>query len=117
MDYRIVNSCRRRPCGTIRFSNSSSIESQVQKRYFTKLLNPFFPQVPDGPTGHLIAHKIEEQMKKAGSIGSEFERMAKIGSVAPDLWMKNATGAPVGPEALLLALERSLAAIGTEKGL
>ena len=37
--------------------------------------------------------------------------MAKIGNVAPDLWMKKATGAPVGPEALLGETEKALAAI------
>ena len=39
-------------------------------------------------------------MDKAGNFGSEFERVARIGAVAPDLWMTQATGAPVGPEAL-----------------
>ncbi len=51
-------------------------------------------------------------MKKAGAIGSEFERMARMGSVTPDLWMKNATGAPVGPEALLAATERAVGVVG-----
>jgi hypothetical protein len=73
-----------------------------------------FLYLPDYPIGHLIAHQIEEQMKKAGSIGSEFERMAKMGSVAPDLWMKNATGSPVGPEALLSGAEKALEFIGTQ---
>ncbi|TAK63165.1 MAG: hypothetical protein EPO24_04395 [Bacteroidetes bacterium] len=67
-----------------------------------------FLYLPDYPIGHLIAHQIEEQMKKAGSIGSEFERMTKSGSIAPDLWMKTATGAPVGAEAMLEATERAL---------
>jgi hypothetical protein len=34
--------------------------------------------------------------------------MSKIGMLAPDLWMKQATGAPVGPEALLRATEKAL---------
>jgi hypothetical protein len=34
--------------------------------------------------------------------------MALSGSVVPDLWMKKATGAPVGPEALLTATSRAL---------
>ena len=38
-----------------------------------------FLYLPDYPIGHLIAFQIEEQMKKAGSIGAEFERMAKMG--------------------------------------
>jgi hypothetical protein len=52
-------------------------------------------------------------MNKAGHIGPEFERMAKFGNLAPDLWMKNATGAPVGPEAILNATERALKALNT----
>jgi hypothetical protein len=64
--------------------------------------------LPDYPIGHLIAFQIEEQMKKAGSIGPEFERMAKMGRVTPDLWMENATGKPVSPDALLTATERAL---------
>ena len=67
-----------------------------------------FLYLPDYPIGHLIAFQIEQQMEKAGNIGSEFERMAKFGSVTPDLWMKNATGAPVGPKALLEGTEKAL---------
>ncbi len=67
--------------------------------------------LPDYPIGHLIAFQIEERMKKAGNIGSEFERMAKMGDVTPDLWMENATGKPVGPEALLTATQRALSQV------
>lgn len=67
-----------------------------------------FLYLPDYPIGHLIAFQVEEQMKKAGAIGPEFERMAKYGSVTPDLWMINATGKPVGADALLAATARAL---------
>jgi hypothetical protein len=69
-----------------------------------------FLYLPDYPIGHMIAFQIEEQMKKAGAIGPEFERMAKMGRITPDLWMQRATGRPVGPEALLQATQRALAA-------
>jgi hypothetical protein len=72
-----------------------------------------FLYLPDYPIGHLIAHQIEEQIKKAGAIGPEFERMVKAGSIAPDLWMQRATGAPVGAEALLSAAGRAVDRIGT----
>jgi len=68
----------------------------------------YFLYLPDYPIGHLIGFQIEEQMRKAGKVGDEFERMAKEGSVTPDMWMINATGKPVGAEALLNATERSL---------
>jgi len=70
-----------------------------------------FLYLPDYSIGHLIAHQIEEQMKKTGNIGSEFERMAKMGDVTPDLWMINATGHPVGPDALLQATQKALAVV------
>jgi hypothetical protein len=68
-----------------------------------------FMYLPDYPIGHLIAFQIEEQMKKAGAIGPEFERMAKMGRVTPDMWMVHATGKPVGAEALLKATEDAIA--------
>ena len=64
--------------------------------------------LPNYPIGSLIALQIEEQIEKTGDLGSEFERMCKTGSVTPDLWMITATGAPVGPEALLAATRRAL---------
>src|SRR5450631_51511 len=70
-----------------------------------------FLYLPDYPIGHLIAFQIEEQMRKAGSIGPEFERMAKMGDVTPDLWMEHATGHPVGPEALLAATQSALTSV------
>ena len=70
-----------------------------------------FLYLPDYPLGHMIAFQIERQMEKAGAIGPEFERMATIGNVAPDLWMKKATGSPVGPEALLAETEKALAQV------
>jgi hypothetical protein len=70
-----------------------------------------FLYLPDYPLGHLIAHQLEEHFRASGSIGPEVERVAKIGRIAPDLWMKAATGAPVGPEALIQATERALAQV------
>jgi hypothetical protein len=72
--------------------------------------------LPNYPLGHMIAFQIEEQIEKAGKIGPEFERMATAGNIAPDLWMKTATGSPVGPEALLAATARALEAVGRGAG-
>ncbi|HVF48970.1 MAG TPA: hypothetical protein VNA19_02715 [Pyrinomonadaceae bacterium] len=71
-----------------------------------------FLYLPDYPIGHLIAFQIEGQMEKAGNVGAEFERMATVGNVAPDIWMKRATGAPVGADALLTATKRALVEVG-----
>jgi hypothetical protein len=70
-----------------------------------------FLYLPDYPIGLMIAAQIERQMERAGSVGEEFERMARMGNVTPDLWMKNATGRAVGAEALLERAERSLAVV------
>jgi len=60
----------------------------------------------------MVAFQIEEQMKQAGSLGSEFERMATVANIAPDLRMKKATGQTVGPETLLAATERAIRRVG-----
>jgi hypothetical protein len=65
--------------------------------------------LPDYPIGHMIALQIKEQVRRTGDLGGEFERMSRQGRVTPDLWMQRASGAPVGPTALLAATERSLA--------
>jgi len=76
-----------------------------------------FLYLPDYPIGHLIAFQVEEQMKKAGSIGPEFERMAKMGRVTPDLWMENATGKPVSADALLAATQAALQKAETKRAM
>jgi len=70
-----------------------------------------FLYLPDYPIGHMIALQIEEHMREAGEIGPEFERMTVQGRLTPDLWMKGATGKPVGPDALLSATENALKVI------
>jgi hypothetical protein len=67
--------------------------------------------LPDYPLGHLIAFQIKTQMEKTGTIGPEFARMAVIGNVLPDVWMREAAGAPVGPDALLAAVEAALGVV------
>ena len=70
----------------------------------------------DYPLGHLIAFQIEERIsaaaRKGTKLGAELERMAKLGAVAPDVWMQAATGAPVSAGPLLRATERALKSKG-----
>jgi hypothetical protein len=70
--------------------------------------------LPDYPIGHLIAFQIEEHLRKQppGSLGREFERMATYGQVTPDLWLKHATGSPLGAAPLLTATEKALKTLG-----
>ncbi|HUP61091.1 MAG TPA: hypothetical protein VNA69_11790 [Thermoanaerobaculia bacterium] len=74
---------------------------------YAHMVNNFL-YLPNYPIGHLIAHQIEEQIEKTGNLGAEFERMSRYGSLPPDMWMKHATGAPVGAGALLHATEKAL---------
>jgi len=64
--------------------------------------------LPDYPIGRMISFQITERMNQSGNVGPEFERMSKLGRIAPDYWMQQATGAPVGPDALLRATEKAL---------
>jgi hypothetical protein len=67
--------------------------------------------LPDYPIGHMIALQVEEKLQESKSVGAEFERICLTGSVVPDLWMKVATGAPVGPDALLRQAEKALGSL------
>ena len=67
-----------------------------------------FLYLPDYPMGHMIAFQIQRQIDKTGKLGEEFQRMASLGRLTPDLWMQRATGSPVGPEALLEATAKAL---------
>lgn len=64
--------------------------------------------LPDYPIGHMIARQVKDHLETEEDYGAEFERLYRIGDVSPDLWMKSATGARVGPEALLNATRRAL---------
>ena len=65
--------------------------------------------LPDYPMGHLIAFQVEEHFaKQQGPIGPEFERICRIGSLTPDVWMRQAVGAPLSAEPLLAATARAL---------
>jgi hypothetical protein len=67
--------------------------------------------LPDYPLGHLIASQLEAHLaaRPPGALGAEVERICRQGRLAPDLWMRQATGAPVSAEPLLEAARRALA--------
>ncbi|HEY6002020.1 MAG TPA: hypothetical protein VIV57_04035, partial [Anaeromyxobacter sp.] len=66
--------------------------------------------LPDYPIGHLIAAQVEEHLRgvSARALGDELERITSFGSVTPDVWMRNATGAPVSAQPLLRAAARAI---------
>jgi hypothetical protein len=63
--------------------------------------------VMDYTLGHFIAFQIEEHLARSKDFGAELERMASIGSIAPDLWMQQATGATVSTQPLIKAAEQA----------
>jgi hypothetical protein len=67
--------------------------------------------LPDYALGHLIAAQIEDHLAHlppGRRLGDEVERMTSLGAVTPDVWMRNATGAPVSTEALLAKARAAL---------
>jgi hypothetical protein len=66
--------------------------------------------LPNYPLGHIIAFQVEEHMK-GGDMAQEMERMCKIGSVTPDLWMKEAVGGPISSAPMLKAAEDAMIAL------
>lgn len=68
--------------------------------------------LPDYPIGHLITAQIEEHLAKLApeQMGAEFEKMARIGQLTPDLWLKKATGHGLSPASLFRLTEAALKA-------
>lgn len=67
--------------------------------------------LPDYPIGHLIAAQLEEHLERLPPdtrLGEEVERIAVQGALAPDVWMKGATGEPVSAQPLIRAAARAL---------
>lgn len=59
------------------------------------------------PIGHLIEFQIEQYIK-GKNLGTEFERMAKIGKLTPNKWMREATGNNISTEPLINETEKAL---------
>jgi hypothetical protein len=64
--------------------------------------------LPDYPLGHIIAFQVEDYFK-THPLGQHMERMCALGRIAPDLWMKQAVGAPISSRPLC---EAALKAVG-----
>jgi hypothetical protein len=69
------------------------------------------------PLGHLIAFQVEDAITREGAagvpLGVTFARVARIGAVAPDVWMLEASGAPVSAAPLLEGAERALSILAS----
>lgn len=63
--------------------------------------------LPDYPLGHIIAFQIETYLK-GKKLGVEMERMCRLGSITPDVWMQQAVGEPISPRPLLESANKAL---------
>jgi hypothetical protein len=67
--------------------------------------------LPDYALGHLIALQIEQHFAAhPGEFGAEWERVTRLGRLTPDLWMRQAVGAPLSADPLLRATTQALSA-------
>ena len=63
--------------------------------------------LPDYPLGHIIAFQIEEYFK-THDLGTEMERMCRLGAVTPRDWMRQAVGEEISPGPMISAASRAL---------
>ena len=63
--------------------------------------------LPDYPLGHIIAFQVEAYLKDK-ALGSEMDRMCRLGSITPDAWMQAAVGAPISAGPMLQAAREAL---------
>ncbi len=63
--------------------------------------------LPDYPIGHIISFQLEKYME-GKNLGEEMERMCKLGSITPKLWMEKAIGSEISTEPLLKAVDEAL---------
>lgn len=65
--------------------------------------------LPDYPLARLVAFQVERHFETIkGPIGTEFERVAKIGYVTPGEWMRQAVGSGFSAEPLMTAVRQEL---------
>lgn len=63
--------------------------------------------LPDYAIGHVVAFQLRERLLQ-GSFAEEVERIARLGRLTPDAWMRAAVGGPVSAQPLLAAAKRAL---------
>jgi len=68
--------------------------------------NPLY--LSNYPVGHLVQFQVEEHMK-GKNLADETVRMFTYGRTIPEVWMKNAVGAPISIQPMLKATKEALA--------
>ncbi len=69
--------------------------------------------LPDYALGHLIAFQVSEHFQKleGTTFGAEFERLARLGRLTPEAWMRQAVGGSISAQPLLDAAANALASV------
>jgi hypothetical protein len=86
-------------------------ESDILAVYSHMISYPLY--LTDYPLGHIIAFQIAARLR-AGDFGAGVERMARLGRLTPDAWMRAAVGGPVSAAPLLAAARAALEAGGRQ---
>jgi hypothetical protein len=63
--------------------------------------------LPDYAIGHIVAFQLAERLRNV-PFGEEVERVARLGRLTPDAWMRSAVDGPVSAEPLLAAARAAL---------
>ncbi|NOY57989.1 MAG: hypothetical protein GXO75_03515, partial [Calditrichaeota bacterium] len=69
--------------------------------------------LPDYSLGFIIMFQIEQYLRER-NLGTEMERMCRIGSITPDAWMRAAVGSPVSAQPLLDATREAVRMVKTK---
>jgi hypothetical protein len=67
--------------------------------------------IPDYFIGHIIAFQIEDYLR-GRNLGTEMERMCRLGRLAPQIWMQGAVGSSISAQPMIRAAERALETAG-----
>jgi hypothetical protein len=103
------------------------IARQVWNKYFAPVLgieNQFLLAIyshiiyramytPDYPLGHIISFQIEQYLKEH-DLALEMERMCKLGTLAPQIWMQKAVEEKISAQPLIMAAEKAVKNIKPE---
>ncbi|MGE5235221.1 MAG: hypothetical protein ACM3O7_02585 [Acidobacteriota bacterium] len=82
-------------------------DSEILAIYSHMVAYPLY--LPDYALGHIIWFEIAEKLR-GGDFGAQFERMARLGRLTPDEWMREAVGSPISAAPLLAAARKAVEA-------
>jgi hypothetical protein len=88
------------------FAPVIGIRDQILLAVYSHMINyPLY--LPDYSIGKIIMFQIEDYLQNK-NLGTEMERMCKLGDITPDAWMKQAVGSPISVSPLLAATRNAI---------